>query len=107
MLIVLLHPREWWWMLQGEHKMKLGLNHPRSVMCVVGVAFAMMPGNVQAQQKSRTADSGFSFDVYGDSRSMMYLPYKQSEEAEARKLMVDMFELVLPARVAPEVVAKD
>src|SRR6516162_6569195 len=58
-----------------------------------------------AQNGKTTA--GFSFDVYGDSRSMMYLPYKQSEEAEARKLMVDMFELVLPARVADAVVQKD
>src|SRR5260370_8800466 len=38
---------------------------------------------------------------------MMYLPYKQDQETEARKLMVDMFELVLPAKVAPEVVEKD
>jgi hypothetical protein len=28
---------------------------------------------------------------HGDSRSMMYLPYKQSEEAQARELQVDMF----------------
>ena len=87
--------------------MKLGLNHFSSVVCVIGVALAMMSGNVQAQQKSRPADSGFSFDVYGDSRSMMYLPYKQDQEAEARQLMVDMFKLVLPAKVAPEVVEKD
>src|SRR5271157_5525532 len=45
--------------------------------------------------------------VYGDSRSMMYLPYKQDEEPQARQLMVDMFELVLPVKVAPEVVEKD
>src|SRR6478736_6005632 len=56
---------------------------------------------------ARKAQTGFSFAVYGDSRSMMYLPYKKDEEAEARKLMVDMFDLVLPAKVAPEVVAKD
>jgi len=49
-----------------------------------------------AQKADNTANSGFSFDVYGDSRSMMYLPYKASQEAEARKLMVDMFNLVLP-----------
>jgi hypothetical protein len=56
--------------------------------------------------QTRIADTGFSFTVYGDSRSMMYLPYKASEEAEARKLMVDMFELVLPAKVSQEVVDK-
>ena len=59
------------------------------------------------QNSDSKANSGFSFDVYGDSRSMMYLPYKQDQEAEARKLMVDMFELVLPARVADAVVQKD
>jgi hypothetical protein len=42
-----------------------------------------------AQQAPHPAD-GFSFAVYGDSRSMMYLPYRQDQEAEARKLMVDM-----------------
>ena len=60
-----------------------------------------------AQQAPPTAGSGFSFAVYGDSRSMMYLPYKADQEAEARDLMVDMFELVLPEKVAAEVVKKD
>jgi len=50
---------------------------------------------------------GFTFAVYDDSRSMMYLPYKSEQEAQARQLMVDMFELVLPEKVADEVVKKD
>ena len=58
-----------------------------------------------AQKMDR--NSGFSFDVYGDSRSMMYLPYKADQEADARKLMVDMFELVLPEKVSEAVVEKD
>ena len=49
-----------------------------------------------AQNTKSPANSGFSFDVYGDSRSMMYLPYKATQERDARKLMVDMFNLVLP-----------
>jgi Calcineurin-like phosphoesterase len=53
------------------------------------------------------ADQKFSFDVYGDSRSMMYLPYKAAQEADARKLMVDMFELVMPEKVSEAVVQKD
>jgi hypothetical protein len=79
---------------------------------VCSILFAFIAGlalqlpTVNAQQASR-ADKGFSFAVYGDSRSMMYLPYKQDEEPQARQLMVDMFALVLPAKVAPEVVAKD
>jgi len=59
-----------------------------------------------AQNAKTTANSGFSFDVYGDSRSMMYLPYRASQEADARKLMVDMFDLVLPEKVAASVVQK-
>ncbi len=78
-----------------------------SIWLALITVFALQPLTAPAQQKSGAADKGFSFAVYGDSRSMMYLPYKQDQEAEARKLMVDMFELVLPAKVAPEVVAKD
>ena len=60
-----------------------------------------------AKPASHATDSGFSFAVYGDSRSMMYLPYKSDQEAEARDLVVDMFELVLPEKVAAAVVKKD
>lgn len=38
---------------------------------------------------------------------MMYLPYKSDQKAEATKLMVDMFELVLPEKIAAEVVERD
>ena len=38
---------------------------------------------------------------------MMYLPYKADQKEEATKLMVDMFDLVLPEKVAEEVVKKD
>jgi hypothetical protein len=60
-----------------------------------------------ATAQKGSAPAAFSFDVYGDSRSMMYLPYKQDQETEARQLMVDMFELVLPVHVAAAVVQKD
>jgi hypothetical protein len=53
-----------------------------------------------------SAPGGFSFAAYGDSRSMMYLPYKESEKAEAQKLMVDMFSLVMPEIVSDIVVKK-
>ena len=82
-------------------------NYLRLVACALGIAVALSVVAVHAQDKSDgAAASGFSFDVYGDSRSMMYLPYKQEQEAEARKLMVDMFELVLPAKVSQEMVDK-
>ncbi|MDR3746784.1 MAG: metallophosphoesterase [Acidobacteriota bacterium] len=78
-----------------------------SILFVLIAALALQPLTAIAQQASHPANKGFSFAVYGDSRSMMYLPYKQDQEAEARQLMVDMFELVLPVKVAPEVVQKD
>lgn len=78
-----------------------------SILFALIAALAFQPLTAIAQQASHPAHKGFSFAVYGDSRSMMYLPYKQDQEAEARQLMVDMFELVLPAKVAPEVVQKD
>jgi hypothetical protein len=60
-----------------------------------------------ASGQGSAGGKGFSFAVYGDSRSMMYLPYRADQEAEARDLMADMFELVLPEKVAAEVVQKD
>jgi len=48
---------------------------------------------------------GFAFAVYGDSRSMMYLPYQESEKAEAQKLMVDLFSIAMP-EVLSEIVVK-
>ncbi len=51
-------------------------------------------------------NGAFSFAVYGDSRSMMYLPYKESEQDSAKRLMVDLFSLVMPAKVSQEMVEK-
>ena len=51
--------------------------------------------------------SSFFVCCVGDSRSMMYLPYKSDQREEAIKLMVDIFALVLPEKVAEEVVRKD
>ena len=85
-------------------KMKFGVGNLTVLTCAFGLTVTMLAAPLNAQEKS--AKAGFSFDVYGDSRSMMYLPYKRSEEAEARQLMVDMFELVLPAKVSQEMVDK-
>jgi hypothetical protein len=38
---------------------------------------------------------------------MMYLPYKSSQQAEATKLMVEIFNLLFPEKIAEEVVARD
>ena len=64
-------------------------------------ALSGMPVTATAQQVS-----GFSFAVYGDSRPMMYLPSKDGSP-DLNKLFVEMFGLVLPEKVAEEVVKKD
>ncbi len=51
------------------------------------------------------AEPGFSFAAYGDSRPMMYLPVKDSQP-DLTKLFVEMFGLVMPEKVAEEVVKK-
>jgi hypothetical protein len=55
---------------------------------------------------SRAADPGFSFAACGDSRPMMYLPYKEGQP-ELYKLLLDPFDLVLPEKVAEEVLKRD
>ncbi|WP_245632557.1 metallophosphoesterase family protein [Edaphobacter aggregans] len=90
----------------GGVSVKCEVRNFRSMDLAVVLSIMMLAGCNQTKP-TEAKESAFAFDVYGDSRSMMYLPYKQDEEAQARQLMVDMFELVLPAKVAPEVVAKD
>jgi hypothetical protein len=85
----------------------LNMNLSKSVACTIGAAIAMLVGNLYAQQASRPTDSGFSFAVYGDSRSMMYLPPKSDQKEEATNLFIDMFNLVLPEKISEEVVRKD
>src|SRR5271169_1050224 len=88
--------------METSMKVKLG-----SILLGMVAVLALQCFTATAQENSKPANAGFSFDVYGDSRSMMYLPYKQDQEAEARELMVDMFELVLPEKVAAAVVQKN
>ena len=49
---------------------------------------------------------GFSFVAFGDSRPMMYLPYKEGQP-EIGKLFTEMFGLVMPEKVAEAVVKRD
>jgi hypothetical protein len=44
-----------------------------AIWVVLTIVLALPALNAVAQQ-ARPADPGFSFAVYGDSRSMMYLP---------------------------------
>jgi len=78
-----------------------------SILFASAAVLALQVPTATAQQVPRSTDSGFSFAVYGDSRSMMYLPGKSDQKAEATELLVDMFDLVLPEKIAKEVVAKD
>jgi len=71
-----------------------------------GLAALLALQTVTMAPEARPADAGFSFAVYGDSRSMFYLPYKSDQEVEARKLLAKMFELVLPKKEAEAVVEK-
>jgi hypothetical protein len=61
---------------------------------------------LQAQQGSTSSEKPFSFVVYGDSRSMMWFPYKEEQKSETITLLTEMFELVLPQKVAEEVIQK-
>jgi hypothetical protein len=84
-----------------------GMNR-RVLVSTLALLPALQPRMAAAQQaKQGGSDLAFSFAVYGDSRSMMYLPYKSEQREEAIKLMVDMFDLVLPQKVAEEVVRRD
>jgi hypothetical protein len=67
---------------------------------------ALQPQAATSQQAKPAAGSGFSFAVYGDSRPMMYLP-PQAGQPDLVKLFVEMFGLVMPEKIAEEVVKKD
>jgi len=77
------------------------------VLIAFTAALALQSQAATAQDTKPAAESTFSFAAYGDSRTMMNLPYKSDQQAEATKLMVEMFNLVLPEKIAEEVVAKD
>jgi hypothetical protein len=85
----------------------IGCSHWLGVTVIALIAALAQPQTAIAQETKPSAGSGFSFAVYGDSRSMMYLPYKSDQEADARQFMVDIFDLVLPEKVADEVIKKD
>jgi len=67
---------------------------------------ALQPPAATAQQTTAAAASAFSFAAYGDSRPMMFLPVKDGQP-DLVKLFVEMFGLVMPEKIAEEVVKKD
>ena len=85
---------------------RFGINR-RVLLSTLALLPVLQPWISAAQQTPRDSNRAFSFAVYGDSRSMMYLPYKSDQRDEAIKLMVDIFALVLPEKVAEEVIRRD
>ena len=69
---------------------RLGINR-RVLFSSLALLPVLQPCTSSAQQTARGSNRAFSFVVYGDSRSMMYLPYKSDQRDEAIKLMVDIF----------------
>jgi hypothetical protein len=86
-------------------KPNLGINR-RALFSSLALLPILRPLAAKAQQMKPAASTGFSFAVYGDSRSMMYLPYRLDQRDEAIKLMVNIFDLVFPEKTAEEVVQK-
>jgi hypothetical protein len=62
--------------------------------------------NAQGLPGNGSSTSSFSFAACGDTRPMMYLP-QNAGQPDLVKLFVEMFGLVMPEKVAEEVVAKD
>ena len=60
-----------------------------------------------ARESAPAAPFAFTFAVFGDSRTMMYLPRRSEQKAEAANLIAEMLELDLPPKEAKEVVEKD
>jgi len=77
------------------------------VAAAIGVLVYAAHATAQETPAGKQPAGSFRFAVYGDSRSMMYLPGKADQKDEAIKLMVEMFELVMPEKYAEAVVKKD
>jgi Calcineurin-like phosphoesterase len=79
----------------------------RSMLAVLAISLAGLTAiHAQTPLPAASPGAGFSFAVYGDSRSMMYFPYKSNQKEEATGMMVDIFDLVLPEKVSEEVIKK-
>jgi hypothetical protein len=85
------------------------INWRNVLVASASAAFALTAGRAIGQtseQASASSKAGFSFAAYGDSRPMMYLPSKEGNP-DLTQLFVEMFGLVMPDKVAEEVVKKD
>jgi len=83
--------------------------HALLVAAAVALPLAGGAQNVTPSDKDKASgkpESGFSFIAYGDSRPMMYLPLKEGQP-DVTKMFVEMFGLVMPQKVAEELVKRD
>ena len=78
----------------------------RVLLSALAVLPAFHPRAAIAQQAPSAASPAFSFVAYGDSRPMMYLPVKDGQP-DLTKLFVELFGLVMPEKVAEDVVKRD
>src|SRR5262249_21040744 len=84
---------------------KSGVNR-RGLLSGLAMLPILPPLLAARKAAAQQAASGLSFAVYGDSRPMMYLPYKDGRP-DLIRLFVEMFGLVMPEKVAEEVVKRD
>jgi len=82
------------------------MKHARKACPLFAAAIICMSLAAMPAAPASAADAAFSFAVYGDSRPMMYLPAKEGQPDNA-KFFVEMFGLVMPEKVAQEVVQRD
>src|SRR5262245_8857972 len=86
------------------------INHPsrRTVVGALGM-LPVLPSLLEAtaaQAQSTSPGGGFSIAAYGDSRPMMFLPSKEGNP-DLKQLFVEMFGLVMPEKIAEDVVKRD
>ena len=79
---------------------------PSRLVLVGAIAALLLAGARHTPAVAAEAERGFSFAAFGDSRPMMYLPVKDGQP-DLVKLFVEMFGLVMPEKIAEEVVKRD
>jgi hypothetical protein len=69
-----------------------------SFLLAGAIAALTLAGGKGSVANPAEAEHGFSFVTLGDTRPLMYLPYKKGQP-EIHKAFLDLFDLVLPQKV--------
>src|SRR4051794_9333787 len=96
----------WWLSNNGRNKTRVGNIGAWFAVVVLAAGCGRTAVGGETSKAAEQNHPGFSFAVYGDSRTMMVLPDRADQEADARKMMVDMFVLAVPEKAAREMVKK-